>query len=212
MAQDITSIILGTVYNCQKVADNEYRFIFNTSFSIGFGQTCPPFINHTITILDNTLQVKAYYDVTGSWPQSGCDRYDTIIYNNTIPSNINYIEMSTNAIGYNITPPYTPTTQSYENVYSQVFNLSALSNVSFENDINNIVVYPNPNQGSFSITNNCDFQKIVIVNNLGQIVKNFEKSKSGNYDFIDIQGGIYYLVFYDINNKRIKSSKILKSN
>jgi hypothetical protein len=212
VAQNITGTVLGTDFSCQKVSNNEYSFTFHTSFNVGFGQTCPPFTNHTITIVGNTLEVKGYYDTTGVWPQSGCDRYDTVIYNNTIPSGISYIEMSTNAIGYNNTPPYSPATLTFENVYSQTFNVTSLSNSNFNNEDDNIVAYPNPTQGNITISNNFDFQKISIIDNLGQIVKNFEKSKSGNYDLKDIQDGLYYIVFYDINTKKIGETKILKSN
>jgi hypothetical protein len=120
--------------------------------------------------------------------------------------------MSTNAIGYNNTPPYSPATLTFENVYSQTFNVTSLSNSNFNNEDDNIVAYPNPTQGNITISNNFDFQKISIIDNLGQIVKNFEKSKSGNYDLKDIQDGLYYIVFYDINTKKIGETKILKSN
>jgi hypothetical protein len=203
--------ILDTDFSCQKISDNEYHFIFNTSFSIGSGSDCPPLVYHTITIENNILNVKAFYDTTGLWSQEGCNRSDTVIYNNTIPLNINLIELSTNAIGYNNIPPYIPSTLIFENIYSQTFNVTSLSNNNFNRGANDIKVYPNPTQGNVSISTNINFYKVAIINNLGQIVESFKKNKSDNYDLQDIQDGLYYMVYYDVNNKKIGESKILKS-
>ena len=119
--------------------------------------------------------------------------------------------MSTNAIGYNNIPPYIPSTLIFENIYSQTFNVTSLSNNNFNRGANDIKVYPNPTQGNVSISTNINFYKVTIINNLGQIVESFKKNKSDNYDLQDIQDGLYYLVYYDVNNKKIGESKILKS-
>ena len=200
------------LFSFQQINTNQYSFTFHTFFNFGAGPTCPPFINHTFTIVGNTLQVKAFYDTTGAWPQVGCDRYDTVFYNNSIPSNVNFIEMSTNAIGYNNTPPYTPSTIMYENIFEQTFDISSLSYINFDENSHNIIIYPNPVQEVFTISSNLDFNKIVVINNLGQIVKNFEKNSSGNYDIKDIRNGLYYMIYYDLENKKIGETKILKSN
>ncbi len=204
--------IINTAFSFQQINANQYSFTFHTFFSFGAGPTCPPFINHTFTIVGNTLQVKAFYDTTGAWPQVGCDRYDTVFYNNSIPSNINFIEMSTNAIGYNNTPPYTPSTIMYENIFVQTFNIASLSNISFNEESNKTIIFPNPAQEVFTVSSSLDFNKIVVINNLGQIVKKFDKNSSNNYEIKDVLNGIYYVIFYDFKNKKVGETKILKSN
>ena len=209
-AQDITGIVLGSNFTCQKVNDNQYSFLFHTFFSMGSENICPPFVNYTFSIENDTLNVKAYYDIRGAWPQMGCDRYDTVIYNNSLPETINHIKVSTNVIGSNFIPPYIPDYITYNNVYSQIFNVSSLSSARF--DTNNLSVYPNPTKGYINISSELDFQKIALINSFGQTIKSFNKNQFGNYKLEDIPDGFYYLLYYDVDNKRIGQTKIIKSS
>jgi hypothetical protein len=202
--------IIGTNFTYQQISENEYNFTFHTFFSCGAGSTCPPFVNYTVTIIGDTLYVKAYYDTTGIWPAMGCGRTDTVIYNNSLPQNVTYIKMSTNAITYNNTPPYDPPTMTIEDLYFHIFDLN-LSNNNF-NTKNKYNLYPNPTQGYIFISNDIDFEKIAVINNLGQIIVRLNKNNSGNYDFKDIPDGLYNIVFYDKTNKKIGDTKILKRN
>lgn len=200
---------IGANFSYLKISDNEYDFTFNTLFGCGSPGNCPPFVNHTFTIIGDTLFVKAYYDTTGIWAAMGCVRANTVIYNNSLPLNVTYIKMSTNEITYNNTPPYEPPIITVEDVYYHIFDLN-LSNNSFNNE--SFLVYPNPTQGSVSISNAIDFEKIAVINNLGQIALRLDKNKSGNYDLKNIQNGLYFLVYYNSNNEKIGVTKLIKQN
>ena len=201
---------IGANFSYQQISETEYHFTFNTLFGCGSPGNCPPFVNYTVTIIGDTLFVKAFYDTTGIWATMGCVRTNTVIYNNSLPQSVTHIQMSTNEITYNNTPPYTPPIVTIENVYSQIFDLN-LSNNNF-NTKNKYNLYPNPTQGYIFISNDIDFEKIAVINNLGQIILRLNKNKSGNYDFKDIPDGLYNIVFYDITNKKIGDTKILKNN
>lgn len=209
-AQDITGIVLGSNFTCQKVNDNQYSFLFHTFFSMGADTSCPPFVNYDFSIENDTLNVKGYYDIRGAWPQMGCDRNDNVFYNSSLPETINYIKVSTNVISYNNIPPYIPEMMTYNDVYFQVFTVSSLSNSVF--GTSNFFVYPNPTTGSINISSELDFQKIFIINSLGQTIKSFNKNQFGNYKLEDIPDGFYYLLYYDVDNKRIGQTKIIKSS
>jgi hypothetical protein len=209
-AQDVTSIVTGTTFNYQMISNTQHNFTFHTYFNLGYQSTCPSLINPTFSIVDNTLYVKGYYDVTGAWPTAFCNSFDTVTYNYQIPSNITHIITSTNVISPNNTPPYIPSIVTYENVYTRDFDLSLLSTSNLTTK--NISVYPNPTNGNINISNDIDFHKISINNSLGQIISTINKNQSGVYNLQDIQNGLYYITFYNTDNEKIGVSKLIKQN
>lgn len=209
-AQDITSIVTGTTFNYQMTSNTQHNFTFHTYFNLGYQSTCPSLINPTFSIVDNTLYVKGYYDITGAWPTSFCDSFDTVPYNYQIPSNITHIITSTNVISPNNTPPYIPSVVTYENVYTHDFDLSVLS--TNYSSIKNISIYPNPTKGNINISNDMNFDKISINNSLGQIITTINKNQSGVYNLQDIQNGLYYITFCNTNNEKIGVSKLIKQD
>jgi len=210
-AQDITGSVMNTNFNYQMINNTQYNFTFHTSFSFGFQSTCPTLINSTFSVVNDTLYVKGYYDITGAWPQAGCDRFDTVPYYSSIPSNIHFIEMSTNVIGYNNTPPYIPSTLTYENVYQQTFSINSLNNSNFNNNLSKNFIYPNPTNGTINISENIKYDKIIIYNNLGQIVNTINKTTTGLYEIRELPIGLYNLIFIDERSFRIGETKLLKN-
>jgi hypothetical protein len=74
-----------------------------------------------------------------------------------------------------------------------------------------IQVYPNPNNGDFTISTESDMN-ISIVNNLGQVVKVVSINGSNNYkaSICNIASGIYFIV--GENKGQIIKQKIIVSN
>lgn len=203
--------VIGTNFSCVKISDNYYQFIFNTGFSIGYGPTCPPFVNYTITTINDTLFVRAFYNTTGVWPAAGCNRTDTVNYNNEIPQNINYITMSTNVTTYNNNPPYEPPIVTLFDVYSQTFSVASLSNNNFNDNNENLIVFPNPTNGSITILGDANYNKFIIYNNLGQIINTTNRNEIGIYNLINLPAGLFTIIYYDINNIKIGESRLLKN-
>lgn len=191
LAQGVTGTVTGTTFNYQMISSTQHNFTFHTYFNLGYQSTCPSLINPTFSIVDTTLYVKGYYSILGAWPSAFCESFDTVTYNYEIPPTITHIITSTNVIGYNNTPPYIPSTMTYENVYTHDFDLTALSTNS--SSVQSISIYPNP---SSSIIN-LDYKellvsKIQVVNSLGQFVK----TQLNNFEVIDIAEiplGVYIL-------------------
>ena len=65
-----------------------------------------------------------------------------------------------------------------------------------------IVVFPNPNNGEFTISSN-KTETISIINDLGQIIENFELNQPNNFSYkvTNLQSGIYFLVSNSIKQK-----------
>ena len=205
-AQDVTGIVIGTNFNYETINISQHNFSFQTFFSFGSGGSCPQLINPEFVINNNTLYVKGYYDIRGLWPALGCQSFNTITYNYTIPSSINQIIMSTNVIKYGATAAGF---EIVENVYTRTFdiNLSTFDNLNR----NKTSIYPNPTKDKIYIPNDINFNKISISNNLGQIVSVIYKNQSGIYDLQNLKTGIYYITFYSENNK-IDVCKLIKEN
>jgi hypothetical protein len=206
-AQDITGIVTGTTFNYQMISNTQHNFTFHTYFNLGYQSTCPTLINPTFSIVDNTLYVRGYYDVTGPWPAVNCASFDTVVYNFQIPSNVTHIITSTNVIAPNNTPPYVPIILTYENVYTHDFDLS-LSNNEFT--INKVKLFPNPTNGIINISTDAKYDKIIIYNSLGQILKTLAKSATNTYEVTELPIGLYNLIYFNENNLKIGNSKLLK--
>lgn len=199
--------VLSSNFTYQPVSPNENNFIFRTNFSFGAGNCDSTFTGSEITIDGDTMNVKGFYNITGIWQAFFCGANNTVVYNASIPETVRYIKMSTNVITYNDNPPYDLIT--VPDVYYRIIDLNSLS---ADQDFSEIKVSlaPNPTAETFHITGNIDFQKALIINNLGQIVAGFNKSTDDTYSIAQLQNGLYYIEFYDQNHQKTGISKIIK--
>ncbi len=197
---------LGTEFSCEAISEASYNFTFQSYFSIGAGANCPGFTYDILTEND-TLHIRAFYNVTGSFFQLGCGRTDTVIYDQIFPVGINYVKLSTNIPTIIGEPPYTPIT--YYDLAVHICDVASLSTSSFLQSKITFAISPNPTADYFSVIDKLDFNKINIINNLGQSVKRFDKSKDGNYNVSDLPSGIYHLSYWE-NNRKIGQVKMMK--
>ena len=203
-AQNVTGSVTNTIFSYQQVSPTQHDFTFQTAFNLGSPGSCPQLINPTFTIVGGTLFVKGYYDIRGAWQSFFCSSQNTVSYNFSLPANVTHIITSTNVITYSIVPEdFT----IVENVYTRDFDLNNLSTNNF--DKQTISITPNPVNDSFTISGNLDFDAIKVYNNLGQVVKSFDKKD--NFDVSELKTGLYFITVYDINNQKISETKLLKN-
>ena len=85
---------------------------------------------------------------------------------------------------------------------------------SINNNIDNIFnVYPNPSKGKFNIiiNNLNDYDKILVLNSLGNIVYYNNNLESNiNLDLSDNEIGVYYLVLFGENKHVVRKIFLLK--
>lgn len=208
-AQDITGSVTGTTFDYQMVSATEHRFTFQTYFNFGYQATCPTLINPTFSIVDGTLYVKGYYDITGAWPASFCSSFDTVTYAYELPATVTHIITSTNVIGYNNTPPYVPSIVTYENVYTRTFDISLGTP---DTGLKSISVSPNPTKGDFSVSGAVAFDRLVLTTSLGQIVSEFAKNELGVYSLPLLENGLYYVTFYSSTSEKVGVCKLINQN
>lgn len=193
----------STNFICEKVNDNLYNFTFNTTFHLG-NLVPPPVYETSVIVVGDTLDVELIYDVRGVFsPFLGSYSSTTISYG-SIPSNVAHIKLSVGAISGLI-----PKTYINDDIFVHYCDDLLLSTENFEDFKNGLAIYPNPTSDYFTVSDKVTFSRINIYNNLGQIVKRFEKSKDGNYDVSDLSGGIYYLNYLE-ENRKVGQVKMVK--
>ncbi|MEO5584081.1 MAG: hypothetical protein ABIQ75_01380 [Flavobacteriales bacterium] len=57
-------------------------------FGFGFLNSCPE-LSWDAAIEQDTVHLRAFYDISGVWPQAGCDRYDTVVISSLDESQCN---------------------------------------------------------------------------------------------------------------------------
>lgn len=89
-------------------------------------------------------------------------------------------------------------------------SVSACTGINGIESLNTLInIYPNPNNGEFTIVTNSEMN-LTLVNNLGQVVKIISVNASNNYkvSISNLANGIYF-VFGDNNNQTIKQKIVV---
>jgi hypothetical protein len=142
-AQDV----IGTKYSYTHLL-NDYEFYLHTAFSKGSGSICPNLKWSIVATSNDTVFIKAIYDLRGHWPSSFCDRHDTVKYTNT-HTGINYFNVSTNYITVSGMEP--TEVDTFWNLYDTTFNLS-VSGIIEQKAQDLFSLYPNPGNGTMIIS------------------------------------------------------------
>lgn len=87
------------------------------------------------------------------------------------------------------------------------FNTTNTINVKLGNDI---VLYPNPSEEYFSVSNSRNVEKIKLYNMLGKEVKTFFHYNNAQHLIGDLKSGMYLVRMLDKNDKIIKTAKLNK--
>src|SRR5690606_26953104 len=206
-SQDITNIVTATTFQYHPIENNEHQFVFHTYFNIGVDETCPPVTETSFTVSNDTLYVRIYYDIRGAWPQVGCDRIDTVIYDNEIPDGIHYATTTTNVIGYDEDNPQQPYT--YEDVYQHTFDLANLDITNGQSQL--FLVFPNPVKDKLMVENpDLKTTSVKLRSASGKLVANQDVyTKRIEINLKHLPKGVYFVTI-EQNGKRLKTEKVLK--
>jgi hypothetical protein len=128
---------------------------------------------------------------------------DTDLFNASAPKG----KFDVTGVGYQFDNA-TPFTEGYQLYPRYLKDLKLLAN----NDISLakfIEIYPNPVQENLSISLNDSFDKILIINQLGQVMNTFEKADANiNVNTSNWNKGVYMAIFFKGNSQY--STKIVK--
>lgn len=189
--------IIGSQLTYTQNSITSHDFSFTTYFSFGSPpDTCPSFTSN-ISFSNDTMYVNGYYNVCGAWPLQGCTRNNVVNYNSSIPDNILYVVMSTNAI----TNCETGTPVIVENIYTSTYDPHLGTEVFFNNGIS---IYPNPASTVLTLAtkNNMAIDTVIVTDLLGKKVL-VQYSNTNTITIESLQKGMYVIEAYSGKHKMI---------
>jgi hypothetical protein len=159
--------------------------------------------NPTVTAVSNTSLLCV--GQTASLTASGAN---TFTWNTTATTSIIAVS-PTVTTSYTVTGAGANGCTNASTITQSVSACTGINNSSNNNQNLNFQVYPNPNNGEFTISTESDIN-ISIVNNLGQVVKVVSINASNNYkvSINNLTTGIYFIVG-DSNNRSIKQKIVV---
>jgi peptidyl-prolyl cis-trans isomerase B (cyclophilin B) len=126
------------------------KLVVTTNFPFGAGSYCPLLKGYTFKNEGGLLVADLYYNISGSWPQAGCQKKDTL-KSVVVPEN--FIQIKTNTIFYGDTTFAINDTTIF---YCSTVGIEKIKNGSF-------LSFPNPSKDFFVIkTPGLDVKKIMI--------------------------------------------------
>ena len=168
-------------------------------FSFGFQSTCPQLANYETFSNSDTMELKLYYNVSGAWPQVGCEKLDTII--SKILPNVSILK----CVAYSVNNNDTAVESTTQMQICSLTGIEKINNDSFS------LIFPNPfsNQLNIQYTGN-EQTTISIYDFLGQQI--IIRKKFTNTTVINLEQLAEGIYFYEIRNEKglIKNGKVLK--
>ena len=101
-------------------------------FSFGFQSTCPQLANYETFSNSDTMELKLYYNVSGAWPQVGCEKLDTII--SKILPNVSILK----CVAYSVNNNDTAVESTTQMQICSLTGIEKINNDSFS------LIFPNP--------------------------------------------------------------------
>lgn len=168
-------------------------------FSFGFQSTCPQLANYETVSNSDTMELNLYYNVSGAWPQVGCEKLDTII--SKILPNVSILK----CVAYSVNDNDTAFESSTQIQICSLTGIEKINNDSFS------LIFPNP----FSTQLNVQYigneqTTISIYDFVGQ--QTIIRKKFTNTTVINLEQLAEGIYFYEIRNEKglIKNGKVLK--
>jgi hypothetical protein len=194
-----STLIAGTNYRIRVLSSNQS--IIGTDNGTNFTVTASP----TITAVSNTSLICV--GQTASLTANGAN---TFTWNTAATTSV-IVVSPTVTTSYTVTGTDANGCANASTITQSVSACTGMNNLSSYAKNMLIQVYPNPNNGDFTISTESDMN-ISIVNNLGQVVKVVSINGSNNYkaSICNIASGIYFIV--GENKGQIIKQKIIVSN
>ncbi len=182
----------GCIYAGFRLLDKiDYGIEITATFSFGYQGTCPRVKGYYSQTSNDTVYLRAYYDVRGIWPGAYCTHKDTV-FPVGVNARINYITVSYNEIGYSKDSLHPNVPDTLHNYFDSTFSLTALG-ISSSKNSNIISISPNPTSDFLTITCQAgDLDSITIFDLVGRRV--LCRSISGEKEIINLEqlpAGLY---------------------
>jgi hypothetical protein len=154
-------------------------------FAFGWRSTCPNLNSYQSKQCGDTIELSLFYDISGYWPQVGCESIDTILMK-TLP-NVTFLK----GITYSIDHQKTIIKQSTHII--EICSPNKINNTGRETSF---VIYPNPTAGFLILLiESFKTESAILYNVCGQKLKCWSGLCSTNeLDISELPAGIYFIV------------------
>jgi hypothetical protein len=192
------------------LSNNNNRLVLQTRafFSFGSGSSCPKLIIYDSKHNNTELNLKCYYDISGMWEAAFCVRADTVDLG-IIPERVKIVNVEM----YTINDLQTLVDTAYVDPPSTLFLPLSIDKIRLTDEVK---IYPNPNNGSFTLSSSYDFKgNIYVLNMLGQTVFNeevvTERALKKSIQLNGLPAGIYFLKVQDSKGETTHRFNIIHS-
>lgn len=168
-------------------------------FSFGCQSTCPQLANYETVSNSDTMELNLYYNVSGAWPQVGCEKLDTII--SKILPNVSILK----CVAYSVNNNDTAVESSTRIQICSLTGIEKINNDSFS------LIFPNPFSNQLNVQYiGSEQTTISIYDFVGQ--QTIIRKKFTNTTVINLEQLAEGIYFYEIRNEKglIKNGKVLK--
>ncbi len=168
-------------------------------FSFGSSSDCPELAFTDSFGIGNTLKLRLYYDITGPWHANQCYQIDTVDLG-VLQAVYKKIEIEMYTVFYNTSPPND--TYYHPDPWTVFLPLSVSSTNS---SVNEISIYPNPNNGRFIYSSptlaNEKATSYDVLNSIGQVLHEgavvpVNRAIKQEVDMSNAPPGVYLLRIY----------------
>ena len=182
---------------------NDFDFYFTSYFSFGSGPG-PRIRWHIISQSNDTMYVRALYDVRGAWSSAFSGSSDTIKHSNLF-TGINYLTMTTGVVN---SPSGIPENDTTWNVHDSTFYIGT-SNIKEQDVAEAMSIFPNPASTAISLP--IAANELIVYNTFGQVVLQAHNTKAQQQIVVaQLSNGLYFVAVYDKEKNKVGVGKFYK--
>jgi hypothetical protein len=97
----------------------------------------------------------------------------------------------------------------FHGIEIDITRASALNSIDYNSDKSDTLIYPNPTSSLVYWNKDIIIDEIIVYNSKGQVVSNVNKPENNSFSLINLEKGIYFIVFLK-EKQRVLTKKIIK--
>ena len=97
----------------------------------------------------------------------------------------------------------------FHGIEVDITRANSLNLISYSPDNSETLIYPNPTTSDLYWNKNIIFDEIIVYNSKGQVVLNVNKPENNSFSLINLEKGIYFIVFLK-QKQSVLTKKIIK--
>jgi hypothetical protein len=97
----------------------------------------------------------------------------------------------------------------FHGIEIDITRVNALNSIDHNSDNSETLIYPNPTSSLLYWNKDIKIDEIIVYNSKGQVVSNVNKPENNSFSLINLEKGIYLIVFLK-EKQRVVTKKIIK--